>query len=205
MNKDELVALYNQQANGYARLSKKKKTIDYNWRLELLAFAKGKILEVSVGAGANFRFYPKNAEVTAVDMSSAMIDKAKEIALVSGLNVNFINSAIEELDFKPGGFDTIVSTFSLCTYNDPVSVLNSFGRWCKDDGFILLLEHGISKYDLVQWIQDKLDNYQYRRIGCHANRDIMDIIKRSGLRIKMYERKLLGAIYLVWAKPSPHE
>jgi len=202
MNKKELTALYNRQANSYARLGKKKKTIDHNWRSELLAFAKGKILEVSVGAGANFKFYPRDAEVTAVDMSNAMLQKAKEAAHDAGIDATFINAPVEELNFDPGSFDTIVSTFSLCAYEDPVKVLNTFSTWCKKDGLILLLEHGVSKFGLVHWIQNRLDNYQYRRIGCHANRDIMGIVKKAQLPVRMYERKLFGVIYMIWARPK---
>jgi ubiquinone/menaquinone biosynthesis C-methylase UbiE len=131
-----------------------------------------------------------------------MIKRASESAADSGIVVEFIQSAVEDLDFEPESFDTIVSTLSLCAYDDPVNVLKRFNRWCKKDGMILLLEHGISRYRFVHWLQDRFDGLQYRKIGCHANRDVMDLVKHSGLQIKMVKRKFLGAIYLVWAKPA---
>jgi len=76
MEKSKLIKLYDKQAAQYERLRKKKKSFDDKWRKRLLSFAKGKILEVSVGAGANFKFYPIDAEVTAVDISADMIEKA---------------------------------------------------------------------------------------------------------------------------------
>ncbi|MGE5106722.1 MAG: class I SAM-dependent methyltransferase [Sphingobacteriales bacterium] len=202
MRKNELKNLYDKQAGKYEILRKKKKSFDHKWRQQLLSFAKGKILEVSVGAGANFKFYPHTTEITAVDLSGIMIEKAKESAIDSGINANFITAAVEDLNFEPESFDTIVSTLSLCAYDDPVHVLNLFNRWCKKNGIILLLEHGASKYQFVHWLQDRLDNFQFRKIGCHANRDILDIVKRSNLQIEKYDRKLLGAIYLVWSKPG---
>jgi hypothetical protein len=41
-----------------------------------------------------------------------------------------------------------------------------------------------------------------RGIGCHANRKILQIVKDAGLKIKMYERKLFGIMYLLWAQPK---
>jgi ubiquinone/menaquinone biosynthesis C-methylase UbiE len=202
MDKNKLTALYDKQADQYEKLGNKKKSFDHKWRRQLVPFAKGKILEVSVGAGANFKFYSKDVEVTAADMSAAMIAKARKAAADAGIAASFIHSAIEELHFDPQSFDTIVSTLSLCAYDDPVAVLNLFNLWCKKDGMILLLEHGASKYGFVHWIQNKIDNFQYRKIGCHANRDIMDIVKHSSLQLKKYDRKLFGVMYLIWAQPS---
>ena len=202
MEKNELVSLYDKQAKQYDKLRKKKMSFDRKWRKRLLSFAKGKILEVSVGAGANFKFYPAGIDITAVDISEAMIEEAREAAADSGITVTFITSAVEDLNFEQESFDTIVSTLSLCAYNDPVHVLKLFNRWCRKNGLILLLEHGVSKYELVHWVQNKFDNFQYRKIGCHANRDILQIVKDSGLKINMCERKLFGIIYLVCANPN---
>jgi ubiquinone/menaquinone biosynthesis C-methylase UbiE len=203
MKNQEVENIYDRQATLYGKRRKKKNTLDHRWRKQLLAFARGKILEVSVGAGANFAFYPKNTEITAVDLSGEMIKKARESAEDSGIRAEFIQSAVEDLDFASESFDTIVSTLSLCAYDNPVYILELFKKWCGKNGIILLLEHGISKYRFVHWIQDRLDTFQYRKIGCHANRDIMALVRQSGLRIKMYERKFLGAIYLIWARPEP--
>lgn len=202
MEKKKMGTLFDRQAARYSKMRKKKKAFDHAWRKELLAFAKGKILEVSAGAGANFDFYSENTTITAVDLSGEMISRARESAADAGIEVKFIQSAIEDLDFAPESFDTIVSTLSICAYDDPLRVLQLFSKWCRKDGMILLLEHGISRYHFFRWLQDRFDHLQYRKIGCHANRDILGLVKQSGLRVKMYERKFLGAIYLIWAKPA---
>ena len=202
MNPKEQINCFDKQAELYGRIRKKKKYIDHQWRRQLLARARGEILEVSVGAGANFRFYPQLKKITAVDLSPAMIDKAKEAARDAGLEVQFVLSAVESLDFAPGSFDTIVSTFSLCGYDNPYLILSQFARWCRKDGQILMLEHGASKWLPVLWIQNLFDPLQYRRIGCRANGRILEIVQRSGLQILNQERKLFGVIYLISAKPD---
>ncbi len=202
MEKSELVALYNRQSDKYAKLSKRKKTFDTVWRKQLLSFAKGSILEVAVGAGINFKFYPPGVQITAVDLSPDMVERARESAADAGIQANIFASSIEALDFPAASFDTIVSTLSVCTYENPVRVLRLLKKWCAPDGWILLLEHGRSKYTFLQWLQNRFDGFQYRKIGCHANRDMLDIARQSGLKIAKCERKLFGIMYLIWAKPG---
>jgi ubiquinone/menaquinone biosynthesis C-methylase UbiE len=199
--KERIIKLYNNQAKQYARLRKRKNGFDQKWRRELLAFARGNILEVSVGAGANFKFYPPDSNITGVDISPAMIEKAKEAAMETGISARFMVSAVEELEFQPQSFDTIVSTLSVCAYPDPVNVLQKMNGWCKKEGSILLMEHGQSSYKLLQWVQHAYDPLQYRFIGCHADRNILQVVQQAGLEITKCERKFMGIIYLVWAKP----
>ena len=60
-----------------------------SWRKKLWAKAEGHhILEVGVGTGKNFAYYPPKAQVTAVDFSPAMLKQAsnpKENNVVAGL------------------------------------------------------------------------------------------------------------------------
>ena len=198
----EILRLYDKQAEKYGRLRRQKKSYDHPWRRELLGAANGQVLEVSVGAGANFRFYPKGVNITAVDVSARMIEKAREAARDEGVEARFICSAVEQLNFPSHSFDTVVSTLSLCAYNDPVGVLRLLSRWCRPGGRILLMEHGLARNPLVQWLQHRFDGLQYRHIGCHADRDILQLVRDAGLEVVKESRKLWGMIYLIEAKPG---
>jgi hypothetical protein len=82
-----------------------------------------------------------------------------------------------------------------------VGVLQQMNSWCKKDGIILLMEHGQSSYKPIQWLQHAYNPLQYRFIGCHADRNILKLIYQAGLKIEKCERKFMGIIYLIWAKP----
>jgi ubiquinone/menaquinone biosynthesis C-methylase UbiE len=198
MNKHQLIEIFDRQARMYERRRKQK--AQKKWREKLLHSAGGKVLEVAVGAGANFPFYPREVEVTAVDFSPEMLKRAKEAAQEYGIRTEWILSDVENLSFPSDSFDTIVSTLSLCGYENPDAVLERFNYWCKKDGQILLLEHGISSIRPVTWLQRKLDPLFYRSIGCHQNREILSLVK-SHLLIEKYESHWLNSVHMIWAKP----
>jgi ubiquinone/menaquinone biosynthesis C-methylase UbiE len=176
---------------------------EMEWRKQLLAAARGNILEVGVEAGINFRYYPEGVQVTATGTGERMIAKARTAALTYGIDARFIASPVEELVIPARSFDTIVSTFSLSAYNKPAVVLNKFNDWCKPEGTILLLEYGLSKYGLVSWLQKKWAPVHYKKTGNHIDRNLVSLIAGSNLRLKKVEIKYIGAVYLVWAALKP--
>jgi ubiquinone/menaquinone biosynthesis C-methylase UbiE len=161
------------------------------------------VLEVGVGVGANFPYYQKDhVHITAVDFSSEMIKSAKRYADALQLNVDFIQKDVEELDFEPNSFDCIVSTLSLCSYTNPIQIVENFNNWCKKDGKILLLEHGLSSNKLLSVTQKIIDPIFIKVSGCHCNRNITKIIQNVGLNVERKETYWKGIIQLIWAKPS---
>jgi ubiquinone/menaquinone biosynthesis C-methylase UbiE len=135
MNRADLIKKFDKQARWYEK--RRIQQAQKEWRQKLLYFARGNVLEVAVGAGANFSFYPPGVRITAVDFSPEMLKRARNAADEYGIEVEF-KSDVETLTFPPDSFDTVVSTLSLCGYEDPVGVLNRFSRWSRKDGCILL-------------------------------------------------------------------
>lgn len=201
MEKKRLAALFDNQAYMYAQ-RRHKKSFDFKWRKKLLQHARGRILEVAVGAGVNFQFYPKSVEVTAVDLSPSMLEKAKEAAREYGIRSRFIASDIEDLTFPSASFDTVISTLALCAYQNPIRVLNLFNQWCKEGGQVLLLEHGISSSRLIAWFQHKMTPWHVKKVGCYMNRDILKIVADSDLVVEKSESYWRESIHLIWAKKN---
>ncbi|MCL6444919.1 MAG: class I SAM-dependent methyltransferase [Alicyclobacillus sp.] len=201
MDKHRLVQVFDRQADTWDR-RRKKRTIDTKWRERLLRDAKGRILEVAVGAGGNFQFYKPDVQVTALDFSPMMIEKAKRASEEYDIPTEFHVGDIETVELPEKAFDTVVSTLSLCAYSDPLRVLQQMNQWCADDGRILLLEHGKSSLLPLTWLQNLLDPVQVRTIGCHINRDILGLVAHSPLIIEKHESHFFGVFHLIWARPS---
>jgi ubiquinone/menaquinone biosynthesis C-methylase UbiE len=200
MEKQKLIRIFDRQAIQYDK--KREDPKQSRWRQNLLSHAKGEVLELGVGTGANFPFYPLEVKITATDFSVVMIEKAQRAAKHHGLNADFICSDIEEMNFPDQSFDTIVSTLSLCSYNNPLMVLDKINRWCRPDGKILFMEHGISSNLMASAIQKTLNPLLYRVYGCHHTRDIQGLITESGIKIDKVESYWLNMVHLIWAKPK---
>jgi ubiquinone/menaquinone biosynthesis C-methylase UbiE len=90
-----------------------------SWRKKLLSYAKGNVLEVGVGCGRNFAYYPTDCtSITAVDFSSQMIECAK-LTLRQSQRLKNKSVQMEVIDahnlpFADNSFDTgFFSHFSL--------------------------------------------------------------------------------------------
>lgn len=201
MAKEDLVEIYNRRAQKILKL-KYKRVLGRKHREKLLQNASGKILEVAVGTGANFGFYPAGVELVAVDFSPVLLDMAKHAAAKNNLTAEFINSDVETLTFPENSFDTIVSTLSLCAYDNPVKLLGNFNYWCKPGGCILLFEHGLSTSNLLNRFLWKFDEWNYRKNGCHLNLDVVRTVEAAGINIKKVEVIMFGAHYLIWGMPG---
>lgn len=199
MEKEKLVRIFDKQAMQYDR--RREGSNQGEWRKSLLSCAKGEVLELAVGAGANFPFYPLDVKVTATDFSEEMLKKARQAAEKYRIEGNFICSDIEELQFADHSFNTIVSTLSFCSYKQPLMVLDRIKRWCRPEGSILFMEHGISSNLAISTAQKILNPLLYRVYGCHHTRNIPELIRTAGLTIDRVESHWMNMVHVIWAKP----
>lgn len=76
-------------------------------------------------------------------------------------------------------------------------------RVTKDDGKVLLLEHGAASWPYVQQ-QLNLSLYGHvSKFGCYPNRDIQQLAKEAGLHISEERRKHFGATYMLICEKHP--
>ncbi|MBB2478874.1 class I SAM-dependent methyltransferase [Bacillus sp. APMAM] len=201
MKKESLIRKYDKQVKMYENNRKNQKLAGL--RNKIIKKAYGKVLEVGVGAGANFPYYDRNnVEVTGVDFSLEMIRSAKKAASIFQVKAEFIQEDIDELILEDNSFDCIVSTLSLCSYPEPILTLNRFNSWCREDGIILLMEHGLSSNPILSATQKIIDPLYTKISGCHCNRNINKIMEKSNLQVDQIERYWSDIIYLVQARPT---
>ncbi|WKZ19458.1 MAG: class I SAM-dependent methyltransferase [Candidatus Jettenia sp. CY-1] len=170
-------------------------------RREVLQRARGNVLELAVGTGKNLQYYSDVHRVTGVDLSPAMLKIARKRAKGLHLPVNFLLMDAENLAFCHQSFNTVVSSLSLCTFIDPVAALREIARVCQTDGHIILLEHGRSNWNWIGRWQDYTAERYAKKIGCHWNREPLNLIHQARLTLISVQRKFLGIFYTIEAKP----
>ncbi len=71
------------------------------WREMLWSKVEGtKILEVGVGTGKNFPYYPVDAEITAIDFSVKMMSRARAKAKKQKVKVNLQQMDVQNMSFE---------------------------------------------------------------------------------------------------------
>jgi phosphatidylethanolamine/phosphatidyl-N-methylethanolamine N-methyltransferase len=101
-----------------------------------------KILEVGVGTGINTSLYPTHCHVTGIDLSTSMLDKARERVARQGLtNVRLLEMDAANLTFADNSFDIVYAPYLVSVVPDPVQVAREMRRVCKPGGKIIVLNH----------------------------------------------------------------
>jgi ubiquinone/menaquinone biosynthesis C-methylase UbiE len=171
-------------------------------RRRLFAQARGEVLDVACGAGANFRYLTGAQSVTAVDFSPAMLELARHRAAALPLTAAVYLMDAEQLDFPDHRFDTVVSALATCSFPDTLAALREMRRVCRPDGRILLLEHGRSRVGAIARLQDRYAPQFYQNNACRWNQEPLELARAAGLRIVSAERALLGILHRIVAAPG---
>lgn len=178
-------------------------------RSQLLAMARGGVLELAVGTGLNLPHYSWHTHqvtsLTAVDISDGMLDQARQRAAAMGLPaglVTFQQGDAADLPFPPGSYDSIVDTFSLCTFDQPAAALKSAARLLRPQGRLLLLEHARSRHPLVGAYQDLTATTIARTggRGCVWNQQVPEMVEAAGFEILSQEEHLGGLLVSLEAR-----
>ncbi len=173
-------------------------------RAQLLPRAKGKILEVGVGTGANLPFYLSSTCLTAVDESSEMLTMAAQRVAAMDRCAHLVQADTEHLAFPSDYFDTVVASLVLCSVVDQRRALDELWRvLCKPGGQLLLLEHMRPQVRSLAWLADLANVPWYAFNGrCHLNRETQKLITQTGFQLERVEKRLGGFFRLIIARTA---
>jgi len=117
------------------------------------------------------------------------------------MNISFLVADARALPFSDHSFDTVVSSLSTCTFPNPVAALGEMARVCKPSGRVLLLEHGRSNKEWLGRFQDRHADQFAKPLGCHWNREPLELMRTAGLRLVAARRVFFGIFHTIEAQP----
>lgn len=171
------------------------------WRERLWNKVEGHhILEVGVGTGKNFSFYPKAARMTAVDFSPKMLRQAERKKALRQIKVDLQLMDVQALCYADNSFDTVIASFVFCSVPSPNKGLKELYRVCKPGGQVLLLEHVLSSYPAIAWLMNRLNPIVLALVGANINRNTVKNVKACGFSKVYIDETSSDIIKLIEAK-----
>lgn len=168
--------------------------------------AAGDVLEIAIGTGRNLPFYPADARLTGVDLTPAMLDRARDRAAVLGRAIELRIGDVQSLDLPDEAFDAVVVTLALSTVPSVRRVLAEVRRVLRPAGKLLLLEHVRSPHLPVRAMQHLLNPIFMRKYGDRLLRDPLDHLGAACFVVERVERSRGGFIERVVARvPTGNE
>ncbi|QTA37625.1 class I SAM-dependent methyltransferase [Thermosipho ferrireducens] len=196
MAKYDKIAKFYDKAEGFI-----EKRVFSKYRKKLFEYVNGFVLEVGVGTGKNFPYYPEGVRGFAIDVSKNMLKIAEKRKKELNLeNIELLEMDAMDIKFENDTFDTVFSTFVFCTVPDPIKALKEVKRVLKRNGTAVFLEHMKSKnilYNIPLYLMQPMTKLF---LGTSMIRETEDNIRRAGLNIIEVQYLFKDIVRLIIAK-----
>jgi ubiquinone/menaquinone biosynthesis C-methylase UbiE len=151
--------------------------------------ARGDVLEIGGGTGANLRYYPAGVRLTVAEPNPHMVKRLRRRAGEQGREVAVVPDTGETLPFPDASFDTVVTTLVLCMVSDLDRVVREARRVVRPGGAFLFYEHVVARTQRMRVLQDALNPvWRFMTTGCNLNRDIAGAVRGAGFtRVEIEE------------------
>lgn len=177
---------YNRNAIFYDLIEFPVEKVLYSkWREKYFSNLIGRVLDVGIGTGKNIDYYNNEAEITGIDFSKKMLEKAKRKLKKPGRkNISLKLMDVENLKFRDNSFDYIITSSVFCSVPNPIEGLKEIKRVLKPNGKLIMVEHVLSKNKIIAFFENLFNPIVKFSIGVNINRNTRQNIEKSGMAIK---------------------
>lgn len=145
----------------------------------------GKVLEVGVGTGLSLEHYMQEMQVTGIDFSEDMLQKARD--KVRALSLNHVAELRQmdarTLDFPDDSFDTIAAMHVLSVVPEPEKVMGEIARVCNPGGRVVITNHFKRTRGLLAALERAFAPVA-NTIGWHSDFEIETVLQEDTLTIE---------------------
>ncbi len=161
---------------------------------------KGRVLYIGIGTGQEIVNFPPGLDITAVDMSYAMLERSHARVQNYRGKIHRCQMDAQATAFQDNTFDTILTVCVLCSVNQPTICLKELKRVLKPDGELVMFEHVLSKnpgYALILKFMSHVTEYLE---GTYLDRDTVGNAERAGFKIHSHKNVYLDIVKALIAK-----
>ena len=143
-----------------------------------------RILEVGVGTGLSLPLYPSGVQVTGIDISEAMLARARARATRDQLEqvAALLRMDAEHMDFRDDRFDKVVAMYVVSVVPSPAQLVAEMRRVCRPGGELYIVNHFQHANPLVAGIERLLAPLS-RLLGFHPDFPLENFLQETGLEV----------------------
>jgi ubiquinone/menaquinone biosynthesis C-methylase UbiE len=165
-------------------------------RAQVLPWARGTVLELGVGTGANFPYYQAERvrKLFALEPNPGMVRRARAQQWLLNCDVEYIDLPGEQIPLNESTVDTVVTTFTLCTIDAVQDAIGEIRRVLNSDGRLVFIELGQAPDPAVQRWQKFLDPVaRWIYAGLRLTRHIPTLLTEGGFAIQHMDEDYLAS------------
>jgi phosphatidylethanolamine/phosphatidyl-N-methylethanolamine N-methyltransferase len=144
-----------------------------------------RILEVGVGTGLSLPYFRADAEVTGIDISTEMLERARrrvarqQLRQVKALAV----MDAENMEFADNAFDAVLALYVASVVPNPKRFAAEMRRVCRPGGTIVIVNHFMSENGVMRFVEQRLAPLA-SKIGFHADFPLEAFLSGSALTVE---------------------
>jgi ubiquinone/menaquinone biosynthesis C-methylase UbiE len=168
------------------------------YKRRLFAKMHGKTLMVAAGTGNDFKYFPPDQDIVALDISPKMLEKAAPRAVGYPGTLTLREMDVCKLDYPDDMFDTVVTVCTFCSVPKPIVGLRELRRVLKPGGQMLMFEHmrsAVAQFGVLLDLMTPLT----RRLGPDLNRDTVGNVLKAGFRLRRVENVYMDIVRIIEA------
>ena len=171
------------------------------WRphkTELYSGMAGKVLFLAVGTGLDIASFPPGKQITGIDISPKMLEKAAPRAAAYPGEMSLREMDVHDMGFADGAFDQVYTSCTFCSVPDPVRGLTALRRVLKPGGYLRMFEHTGSRLFPFGAMLNVM-NPVFRGLGPEINRDTVANVRAAGFELRKVTNIFLDVVKTIEA------
>src|SRR5262245_26859870 len=149
-----------------------------------------RILEIGVGTGFGAMRYPRGCRVTGIDISAAMIARARgRLLRRNARHVTLCRMDAAHLAFPDATFDAVYAAYVVNVVPDALAVAREITRVCRPGGRVVLLNHFVTDEERRGRLVDRVLGAVAARAGAvNWNLRLGTFLGEGGLQVVSIDR-----------------
>ncbi|MFW2405647.1 MAG: class I SAM-dependent methyltransferase [Gammaproteobacteria bacterium] len=158
----------------------------------------GKILFLALGTGLDISTFPPGCDITAIDISPKMVEKAQDRVAGYPGNMTAKVMDVHDMEFADETFDQVFTSCTFCSVPRPIEGLRAVLRVMKQGGELHMFEHTGSRVFPFS-VMMKLMNPLSSRFGPEVSRDTVTNVREAGFEITAIDHVFLDTVKAIHA------